>query len=345
MSSPPQGKNRMSSPDSTPNPVSQEPEYVETAAPSKFRALFVGPQGIRAGWRFVLYVLMVIAMGAGCIFLLQEWHPRGGAKVWSLLVYEGVSLMCAVVPAVVMARIEKRAFGDYGLPRTGAFGKLFWVGVAWGLVAITLLLSSIRLMHGFYFGTLALHSAGRIFKFAMFWAAFFLLVGFFEEFLLRGYSQFTLTDGVGFWPAAAFLSALFGAIHLSNAGEAWIGALAAGLIGFFFCLTLRRTGNLWFAVGFHFSFDWGETFLYSVPNSGTTSPGHLMNPTFRGPHWLTGGTVGPEGSVFVFVLVAVLWVAFDRLYPEVRYPQRGSTDRDGNQEPPLQISNSHIEAS
>ena len=98
-----------------------------------------------------------------------------------------------------------------------------------------------------------------------------------------------------------------------------MGGLAAGLIGFFFCLTLRRTGNLWFAVGFHMSFDWGETFLYSVPNSGTVEAGHLLNSSFQGPHWLTGGTVGPEGSVFVFVLIGILWVAFDRLYREVRY--------------------------
>jgi hypothetical protein len=45
----------------------------------------------------------------------------------------------------------------------------------------------------------------------------------------------------------------------------------------------------------------------------------LLNSSFQGPHWLTGGTVGPEGSVFVFVLIAVLWFTFDRVYPEVRY--------------------------
>jgi hypothetical protein len=29
--------------------------------------------------------------------------------------------------------------------------------------------------------------------------------------------------------------------------------------------------------------------------------------------------VGPEGSVFVFLMIAVLWVAFDRVYREVKY--------------------------
>jgi hypothetical protein len=251
-------------------------------------------------------------------FIIQPLNVHGAARLWLQLVSEGSVVIAALVPAFVMGRIEKRPFSAYGLPGREAFGKLFWIGCLWGLVAITLLLVAIRGLHGFYFGHIVLHGV-RVLKFAVFWAVFFLLVGFFEEFLLRGYSQFTLTQGIGFWPAAAILSAAFGALHLGNSGEAWIGVLSAGLIGFFFCLTLRRTGNLWFAVGFHQAFDWGETFLYSVPNSGTVEPGHLLNSSFHGPIWLTGGSVGPEGSVFVFILIALLWVAFDRMYPDTKY--------------------------
>jgi uncharacterized protein len=92
--------------------------------------------------------------------------------------------------------------------------------------------------------------------------------------------------------------------------------VAAGLIGFFFCLTLRRTGSLWFAVGFHAAWDWGETFFYSVPDSGMVAPGHLLSSSLRGADWLGGGSVGPEGSVFCLVVIAVLWIAFDRIYPK-----------------------------
>ena len=218
-----------------------------------------------------------------------------------------------------MARIESRPFGAYGLPPQMAFGKLFWLGAVWGLVALTILMLVLRGVGVFYFGGLALHGV-RVLKFAAFWGVFFLLVGLFEEFLMRGYSLFTLTQAFGFWPAATMLSILFGAIHLANQGEGWIGAAAAGVIGFFFCLTLRRTGNLWFAVGFHASWDWGETYLYSVPNSGIVATGHLLGSSFHGSPWLSGGSVGPEGSVFVFVLIAGLWLVFDRLHPEVKYP-------------------------
>jgi len=148
---------------------------------------------------------------------------------------------------------------------------------------------------------------------------FFLLTGFFEEFLFRGYSQWVLSKGIHFWPTAVLLSVAFGLVHGGNPGEAKTGLVAAALIGFFFCLTLRRTGSLWWAVGFHMSWDWGESYLYSVPDSGGMMPGHLLNSSFHGPAWLTGGSVGPEGSALVFIVIVALWVLFDRMYPEVKY--------------------------
>jgi hypothetical protein len=52
-----------------------------------------------------------------------------------------------------------------------------------------------------------------------------------------------------------------------------------------------------------------------VPDSGIVMPGHLLSSSFHGSAWLTGGTVGPEGSIFDFVMLAILFVIFDRIYP------------------------------
>ncbi|MBA3913109.1 MAG: CPBP family intramembrane metalloprotease [Acidobacteriales bacterium] len=176
-----------------------------------------------------------------------------------------------------------------------------------------------RAMGAFYFGHLAIHGMS-ILKFGAFYVLMFLMVGLFEEFLLRGYMQYTLTTGMGFWPTAILLSASFGALHGGNNGEAMLGLVAAALIGLFFCLTLRRTGSLWFAVGFHMSWDWGESFFYSTPDSGQMSPGHLLNSSFQGSRWITGGSVGPEGSVLVLIVIVIMWIIFDRQYRSIKYP-------------------------
>lgn len=313
------------------SPQPAHPEYGLAGAVSLsplealVRRIFIGPDGLRAGWRLLLYAAMGVAIMLLFGRLLHHLRPHISGRLWLLMVGESQLLLVVLLPAFIMARIEKRSFDAYGLPPRSAFGKLFWVGAIWGIVALTILMLAMRGTGVFYFGGLALHGV-RILKFAGYWGVFFLVVGFFEEFLLRGYTQFTLTQGIGFWPAAVLLSIAFGAIHLGNEGEAWIGAFAAGVIGLFFCLTLRRTGNLWFAVGFHASWDWGETYLYSVPNSGMVEPGHLLSSSFHGSRWLTGGSVGPEGSVLVFVILFLLWVAFERVYPDAKYGVRGKRE-------------------
>jgi membrane protease YdiL (CAAX protease family) len=289
--------------------------------PSSFEVrvqkIFFGPDGLRPLWRLVLYLLLFRALRF-CLHILIYYALSDVGQLWVLIAAELGLAIVAVAPALLMGRIENRPFGCYGLPLRNALGKL-WVGVLWGFVSITMLLLALRVANVFDFGTLALHGL-RMVKFAVFWAAFFLIVGVYEEFFTRGYTQFTLTQVVGFWPAAALLSVGFGVLHLDNPGENFVGILGAVLIGFFFCLTLRRTGNLWFAVGFHAAWDWGESYFYSVPDSGGVAPGHLLRSSFHGQSWLTGGSVGPEGSVFLFALLVLLWVAFDRVYPEVNCP-------------------------
>lgn len=291
------------------------PTFAAATAPSYGRTLFMGEGGLRPGWGIAFYFLMFYCLQR----LLGLWSGSWNlGELRSMALEEFGSLLTALVPAVILARVEGRPWRSYGLPLRPAFGKLFWVGSLWGFAGITILVGSQYELHTFDFGHLMLHGE-RIAKFAFFWMVTFLLVAFFEEFLLRGYSQFTLTRGLGFWPAAAVLSATFGLIHYWNGGEEWPGLLAAAAIGFFFCLTLRRTGSLWFAVGFHAAWDWGETFFYSVPDSGTVFPGHLLSSSFHGPRWITGGSVGPEGSVLCFAVIAALWLAFDRVYREAKY--------------------------
>jgi len=279
------------------------------------RRVFVGDSGLRSGWSFALYLGMFALLVAVGNWWAGSLHF---GELWSQMFVELGGLAAAVIPALVMGRMERRSWGTYGLPLREVFSKLFWAGAIWGFLAITMLLEILHGLHAFDFGHVVL-SGKAVVKFGVFWGALFLLVGLFEEFLVRGYTQFTLARGMGFWPAAVLLSAAFGASHLKNPGEAWTGALAAGLIGLFFCHTLRRTGSLWFAVGFHAAWDWGESFFYSVPDSGAMSPGHLLSSSFHGSRWITGGPVGPEGSLLCFFVIGVVWVGFARIYPDVKY--------------------------
>jgi len=297
---------------------STAPLILKTRRENPLFEVFVGPKGMYPGTRWLIYLLIAAVIGGAFGLVMHFAHPHSGGPIWWGMVAQAGMMLAAILPAFVMARIEKRPFGEFGLPAQNAFRRDFWMGALWGIGFLTVLMLILRLAGAFQFGSLALHGM-RIVKFAAYYALFFLMVGFFEEFLFRGYSQWVLARGMNFWPTAALLSVAFGAVHGGNPGEAKTGLVAAGLIGFFFCLTLRRTGSLWWAVGFHMSWDWGESYLYSVPDSGGMSPGHLLNSSFHGPAWLTGGSVGPEGSLLVFAVIAAMWVLFDWLHPEVKH--------------------------
>ena len=228
------------------------------------------------------------------------------------------ALVGAVTAAWVMSRLEAQPFGVYGLPIRQALGKNFWRGVGFGLAEISAVIGLLAALGFYHFGALAVHGR-EILWWALFWAAVFLLVGLSEEFAFRGYVQFTLAQGMGFWPAAFLLSFLFGWAHLENPGETRVGIAGIVLTGLFWCFTLRRTGTLWLAVGMHASFDFGETFLYSVPDSGVIFPGHLSSAALRGPTWATGGNAGPEASVFDFLALLIFFLVVHWLYPAARH--------------------------
>jgi membrane protease YdiL (CAAX protease family) len=273
----------------------------------------------------ILFVLLRICiftvLAIGISFALQ-WilatlsvgDRRSPYSPINLAISEASSLAGVIAAGVAMSRLERRSFGEYGLPARGAFGKLFWQGALFGLLEISAVIGGIALPGSYHFGSLAIHGADLL-RWAAFWGALFLMVGLYEEFAFRGYVQFTLAQRVSFWPAAVLLSVAFGLVHITNPGESKLGIAGVILTGLLWCFTLRRTGNLWFAVGMHASFDFGETFLYSVPDSGVVFPGHLSNATLAGPTWLTGGSTGPEASVCDFIVLLILFYVLHRLYP------------------------------
>lgn len=296
------------------------PGFAIASQQSYISTLFFGSDGLRPGWGFAFYAFsfLILQRLFGDFLLAYDLGAHGR---WLMLLEEFGWVLAAAVPAVILSRIERRPWATYGLPTRLALGKQFWSGALWGFGGISLLILALFGLNGFTFGHLVLHGP-RVLRYALFWAAMFLLVGLFEEFAFRGYSQITLARGIGFWPSAVALSIAFGLIHLTNGGEQWPGLLAAACIGLFFCLTLRRTGSLWFAVGFHAAWDWGETFFYSVPDSGMVASGHLLSSSIHGPPWLSGGSVGPEGSLLCFPVIAILWIVFERTHPIVAEPSR-----------------------
>jgi len=306
---------------STPEPVSPPPS-------GKTGFVFVGPSGIRAGWRLLLFFVVFVAALALLQLAAIEFIPplkalllatqkqQSGLTPTGLIALEAIDLLATVSALLLMCRIERRRIADYGFRApSGDAGRRFGEGLVWGVAMVVAICSLLRIEGHFWFGPLALHGMLAL-RYGLLWALGTLMVGFFEETLFRGYSQSTLSSGIGFWPSAFVLSAVFGLTHLSDRGYTGLGLVTAALFGLLSCFSLRRTGSLWLGIGFHAAFDFSETYLFSPPNGGlATVSSHLFSSSISGPSWLTGGGTGVEGSVNGLAVFAIIFLLFNWIHP------------------------------
>ena len=290
-----------------------------TASPARsgrLRWIFIGSDGIRAGWSILIFLLVMGAPAAAIAFLLHHFHikpktPGNTLSPWMLLLSEAITIAFVAGATAIMARIERRPFLFYGLQRDRLLPNAL-TGWAGGFLCLSLLVALLTGGGFLVFDGMALHGAD-IPGFGVLWLLGFILVGIAEETMFRGYVLSTLGRGVGFWPAAAISSLLFGVAHMGNKGETALGLAGVVAAGLSLCLLLRVTGSLWMSIGFHAAWDWAQSYFYGTPDSGMLARGHLLASHAAGSVSLSGGVDGPEGSllaapVMVAGLLALVWL-------------------------------------
>jgi membrane protease YdiL (CAAX protease family) len=270
--------------------------------------VFVGADGIRAGWGVLLFVLLYLVFLFFTAWTLRPFlhaaHLVRMLPAKLAMVMEVVQLLPAILATTIMAFIERRSLMAYGYQ--GKHRAIhFLSGLVWGFIALSVLVLVLWKAGLLAFDGQQLHGVAIV-KYALEWGLMFLMVAVCEESTLRGYLQFTLTRGIGFWWGALLLSFLFGFSHGTNPGETPVGLFGAAAIGLVFCLSLWYTGSLWWALGCHASWDWAESYFYGTSDSGLVAQGHLLGEHPMGPLLWSGGPTGPEGSLLALVLVAIM---------------------------------------
>ena len=286
--------------------------------------MFVGSEGLRAGWSILIFVLVFAAVLRIGLFAIQKTHlitlPTDADPDISLsfgFVNEVLSAVAVLLATWVMSKIERRgrSYG-YGGPRKL---KLFLAGLGSGLSLISLLVFTLWKSGVLVIGSRLIFGVD-VLRYGSLWFLAFCLVGLFEESLTRGFLLYTLTRGLaalyrsffktahsttlGFWSAAVVMSVIFYLGHTSNPGESPVGLLAVFVGGMFFCYGVWRTGSIWWGIGMHAAWDWGQSFLFGVADSGIMVQHHLLAAHPQGKPLLSGGTTGPEGSILIVGVLA-----------------------------------------
>lgn len=227
-----------------------------------------------------------------------------GLTVGFLLTAQALqAILTVVIPTAIMVRLGREPATCFGWGYANR-PRQFCIGLFAGSGLMTSLLLMLALLGVLSFGSLSLPPVQAI-AHGLGYAMVFVLTAIAEEGFVRGYGLVQLSRAISFWPAAIVTSVAFAVLHLTHTTETPLAILQAGLVALVLAYSFRRSGGLWFAWGFHGAWNFVQTFVFGVPDSGMSASDVLMHSSLHGPAWLTGGTAGPEGSLLALPVTAV----------------------------------------
>ena len=226
---------------------------------------------------------------------------------YGLLMFIRLAWQASLV-AVICAALGRPLFDSP--VRDSKAGPHLAKGCAVGLVVMVAAILSIMGLHAAK-ATIAPQSAGSAVVHGVGWLVFDFIGATGEELYGRVSILLVAAWFLGWRGAVAVSGLMFSAIHLGNPGANAVWLFRLFLQGALLAWAVYRTGSVWWSVGYHTGWNWASAPLFGAAGSGYLDEGHIFDFSSTGPAWITGGTVGPEGSAFAFFAVlaaaALLW--------------------------------------
>lgn len=290
---------------------------------SKLQQVFWNPvdRRPRALWRLALFVLLLAAAGLA-LFSLQRYFPganpgAGLSDAGSIaerrlareLVVVVVGSLAWVLPTLFAARFfDRRPVSDLGLQFTAAW----WRDLSFGLVLGALLMFLVFVVE-LALGWITIKGTFYTRLSLSFWAALvwpltlFLMVGIYEELMVRGYLMKNLAEGLSFNPlgrklptllALLISAAVFGLLHAANPGGSAVSTFYLFLAGLMLGLPYLLTDELAIPIGLHITWNIFQGNVFGFPVSGTAANYTTFIAVEQGgPDLWTGGAFGPEAGL------------------------------------------------
>jgi membrane protease YdiL (CAAX protease family) len=289
---------------------------------------------LRAGWRLALQaalqILLTLGLALGVLLLPQA--------VRSLALDAGTGLglglgeigeLVTVTASVWVARrlLDRRSFTSLGLriSRRAVLDLGAGIGIAVAVMAI--IFAAEAALGWLTFTGFAWDSqpGSVVASDSLLFLAVFVLVGWSEELMSRGYHLQTLASGLNLAWGLILSSAVFGMLHLANPHATLLSAAGIFLAGLFLGYAYIRTRQLWLSIGLHIGWNFFEGVVFGFPVSGLDVY-RLVRTRIAGPTLWTGGAFGPEAGL-ILVPALLAGAVLIRLYGR-RYDIAGTSNQD-----------------
>jgi len=278
---------------------------------------------LRAPWRLLLGIVFVLLVSVAALLALSIIRSTLGFT--ALYVSPGPTtrplLLNALVGVVVVFslvpigwHVDRRRLSDYGL----GIDREWWRDCGFGLVLGAGTITAVVLagVAGGWFVVESVGlSTGKLSLFAGLMAVF-VVVGIYEELLVRGYLLTNLAEGfrwaetVSARVAAVFATlisaVIFGGLHATNPNATVVSTVVISAAGVMLAMGYLYTGELAIPIGIHITWNAFQGLVYGLPVSGAELPVSLVETSSRGSEVVSGGAFGPEAGILGLAGILVM---------------------------------------
>ena len=300
-----------------------------------------GERRIRAGWRYIIHLLLYEALLIGFMALMRPLVVMKYGHIPTSVFEDPYVITAFIVVEELFIGIfliglslwicgrffDKRPLREFGL----RLSRHWWGDLVFGLLLGGFLMTLIFLIevwagwvtitgfftkphlpdHSFFMGILP--------KIAM-----VIGVGIREELWIRGYQLTNLAEGFsgirfgkrgGLILATIVTSILFGLFHTANPNATVVSTIFIMVGGLLLATGFILTGELAIPIGLHITWNFFQNTIFGFPVSGFNAyPAYFIALEQNGPELMTGGNFGPEagllglGAMMLGILITVGWV-------------------------------------
>jgi membrane protease YdiL (CAAX protease family) len=275
-------------------------------------------QRLRWGWRFLIFVLVIVLSAIPLQFLLVSifGESDGSSQAQWLSVLTSGGLIALAIWLCNWLVDRRKSLAKLGLQLSALWWREFAIGFFLAVICMAIIFAI-----EYAFGWLQISAwwtsgAGQD-SFAVGFVTaigLFLMVGFYEELLFRGYLIKNFAESMRFLKignkgatliALLVTSLLFGLAHASNPNANWVSSLNIALAGLFLGLAYVLTNRLALPIGFHIAWNFFQGNVFGFPVSGTQAGATVIQINQGGPTLWTGGAFGPEAGLLSVILVII----------------------------------------
>jgi len=264
----------------------------------------------RSNMFFVIFMSMIlmfigILLGAVLTGIIISVLDITDTKLLTVMSY--APFIGIIIVTLIYIRFAAKQFIPFffkGL--SGNNLKMLGIGLLTGLT-----MNSICILPAFLVGNLRFSLGNISFEWLLVCFLMVFVQASAEEILDRGYVFFHLRSRYGFKWALMINSIIFSLMHLANDGITLISIINIILIGIFYTFAVHYLDSLWFAMAHHAAWNFTQSFIYGLPNSGLSAENSIIKPDTTTHSLLYDSTFGIEGTL---VTTAVILCATIFLY-------------------------------